>query len=274
MALLCILVSLLGALVVMLSESPLVVWLGLELNLFGLAPLLGVFIMRYYFVQMLGSLSFLVGWALGSGGVLSIVGICVKLGLAPYFVWYLEALKVVSWISIFLLATVQKVYLYTLLSGGWVVWAAVIVTVLCCLIYGTGEYGDWGDFRWGIGLLSLLDACVGVPLFYLGVWPFLWYFVVYSLSFGCVLVGTCIGSSVLVGAALLSLMGFPLTPLFYFKVSLLSVFLAGGAGGVLLAVCLVVQFLWYFIFFLRAGGWGVVYGGVVMWSVWLVGVCI
>ena len=117
---------LLGILISIASNKVFLVWLGLELKMFGVIPFLSsrpsqtkktlLLASReikvsfyYFFVQVVGSLLFRWGFVLGDCITISIIGLLIKLGAAPFFWWVPSLFSRLDWIRIGLLGTIQKI---------------------------------------------------------------------------------------------------------------------------------------------------------------------
>nr|YP_009353875.1 NADH dehydrogenase subunit 2 [Tropidomya abbreviata]AQZ26174.1 NADH dehydrogenase subunit 2 [Tropidomya abbreviata] len=114
-----------GAMISVSSAHWLGVWLGMELNLFGMIPLLigkgqGQEIeaaIKYYFIQSVGSCFIIIGLLLNNlclsiflmEKLFFMVGLVMKLGIVPFYFWVPSVMEKVSWISCFLLCSIQKV---------------------------------------------------------------------------------------------------------------------------------------------------------------------
>jgi hypothetical protein len=112
-----------GVLVRLFSSNPLGVWIGLELNLFSILPLLislGKKGLTYFVAQTIGTLLFLAGKSLRFLYWASAFGFCVKLGVLPYYMWFVEVIQESSWAKLWILRTIQKFHLIILLSRGYV----------------------------------------------------------------------------------------------------------------------------------------------------------
>nr|AVP74427.1 NADH dehydrogenase subunit 2 [Imogine stellae] len=110
----------------LVSNNIFLVWLGLELNMFGIIPLLNsspnqtnniLFLTTgeinvsffYFFVQVIGSLFFAWGSILGGWFIISMIGLIIKIGAAPFFWWVPPVITRLDWFSIGIISTIQKV---------------------------------------------------------------------------------------------------------------------------------------------------------------------
>nr|BEU28626.1 NADH dehydrogenase subunit 2 [Planocera cf. pellucida MK-2019C]BEU28650.1 NADH dehydrogenase subunit 2 [Planocera cf. pellucida MK-2019C] len=115
-----------GLVIALLSNNIFLVWLGLEINMFGIIPFLNsnpnhtnniLFLnisevnvsFFYFFVQVIGSLFFAWGSILGDWYIISIVGLILKIGAAPFFWWVPAIIPRLDWVSIGVISTIQKI---------------------------------------------------------------------------------------------------------------------------------------------------------------------
>ena len=104
----------LGTIIRLSGANWVVVWLGLELNLFSFLPFLAdekrqqgaERVCKYFMVQVIGSLIFLFGVAIWHG--LRFLGLLVKAGRAPVHFWFPAVVSGVSWARGLVLITWQK----------------------------------------------------------------------------------------------------------------------------------------------------------------------
>jgi len=68
----------------------------------------------YFFVQTLGSLLIICGFVFAERNV-SLVGILIKLGIFPFFIWVPQVLNSLKWFGFFILLVVKKVPLFFLI---------------------------------------------------------------------------------------------------------------------------------------------------------------
>lgn len=103
-----------------------IIWLGLELNMFGIIPFLKskgektkkiIFLSNseinvrffYFFVQVIGRLFFAWGSIMGNWYVIRIIGLIIKIGIVPFFWWVPPLFSRLDWVSIGLIRTIQKI---------------------------------------------------------------------------------------------------------------------------------------------------------------------
>ena len=106
-----------GLILCILSENLFLIWIALELNMFGVIPLIcnrnekkrkeTRVPFYYFFVQVVGRLCFFVGRSLGYYWF-GAVGLLIKLGLPPFCQWVPPIIARLDWFSIGLLRGVQK----------------------------------------------------------------------------------------------------------------------------------------------------------------------
>lgn len=141
------------------------VWVGLEVNLFSVIPLLfgggssfeAGSSVKYYLVQAVGSVSVLVGvianivyiglvyvegrLIVEVGFLLVLTGLIVKMGLVPFHFWIPSVMIGLSWESCFVLSVWQKIALLFVLIGivdGFLSIRFMVVGCLGSLVGGLG----------------------------------------------------------------------------------------------------------------------------------------
>lgn len=113
----------LGVLISINANNPLLVWLGLEINLISFLPLLlesnssirSSNIIKYFLIQTITSLVVLfliIPFSLSMASKLIdrtfIIALFIKLGIPPYHFWLPSVIQSASWTNCFILSTVQK----------------------------------------------------------------------------------------------------------------------------------------------------------------------
>lgn len=103
-----------------------IIWLGLELKMFGVIPLLNfnvetkgntIFLNNkeinvsffYFLVQVIGRLFFAWGAILRDWYIIRRVGLIIKIGVPPFFFWVPPLISRLDWFSIGLLRRIQKI---------------------------------------------------------------------------------------------------------------------------------------------------------------------
>nr|YP_010418336.1 NADH dehydrogenase subunit 2 [Cuspidaria undata]USF19205.1 NADH dehydrogenase subunit 2 [Cuspidaria undata] len=118
------LVMILGIVFSVSSVHWLGIWLGMEINLFGILPIIMgrrqsseiEATIKYYFIQALGSSVLMVGLVMNNflfgsemfGSMFLLSGLFIKLGVVPFYFWVPSVMNSVSWFCCFLLSTFQK----------------------------------------------------------------------------------------------------------------------------------------------------------------------
>nr|YP_001974532.1 NADH dehydrogenase subunit 2 [Metaperipatus inae]ABQ95563.1 NADH dehydrogenase subunit 2 [Metaperipatus inae] len=112
------------------------IWIAMELNLLSFIPLLSTPYnilynegsMKYFLIQVFGSIILLMGWLSGSlmffnvmygdefSNLLFYVSLILKMGAAPFHFWFPLVLESLSWMNSFLMMTWQKLGPLMLLS--------------------------------------------------------------------------------------------------------------------------------------------------------------
>ena len=115
-----------GILLSVLRNNIFLVWVGLELNMFGIIPFINsnptqtkniLFLntgevsspFYYFLVQVIGSLFFAWGFILRDWVTIRVIGLLIKLGVTPFFWWVPAIFSRLDWLSIGILRTLQKV---------------------------------------------------------------------------------------------------------------------------------------------------------------------
>lgn len=107
-----------GIFITIISRNIFIMWVGLEINMFGVIPLLKISFrdkrpgykvsFYYFFVQVIGSILFLWGVII-SWERLRIIGLLCKLGLVPFFWWVPPLYSRLRWFNIGILRVIQKI---------------------------------------------------------------------------------------------------------------------------------------------------------------------
>lgn len=112
-----------SVLLVLSSPSLLVSWVGLELNTIAFLPLIVIekskisreASIKYFLTQTLASVLIIAGGVslflniVYLSRVLVVIGLCIKLGAAPFHSWVLSVAECVGWGALYVLLTVQKI---------------------------------------------------------------------------------------------------------------------------------------------------------------------
>nr|YP_009918948.1 NADH dehydrogenase subunit 2 [Eubranchipus grubii]QMP96528.1 NADH dehydrogenase subunit 2 [Eubranchipus grubii] len=102
----------LSYMMMMSTESWLGLWLALELNALSFIPILickdKEMSLKYFLIQSLGSLFFLSGILNPLLHNVMICGLLLKIGVAPLHLWVPAVTSNMTWVSLFLLLTFQK----------------------------------------------------------------------------------------------------------------------------------------------------------------------
>ena len=110
--------SLVGMFLVISGDNWFVIWVGFELTLFSFLPLFTggsmMFegIIKYFLTQAGGSRIFVLSFLLADGylsGKMVALGMLIKLGLFPFYIWVPLVIRTITWYGCALLLTVQKV---------------------------------------------------------------------------------------------------------------------------------------------------------------------
>ena len=114
---------LLGVIIAINATNPLLIWIGLEINLISFLPLMlesdsnisSSNIIKYFLIQTITSLIILfsiIGFNLKFSPLrinrLFLISLFVKIGLPPYHFWLPSVIQSISWINCLILSTVQK----------------------------------------------------------------------------------------------------------------------------------------------------------------------
>jgi len=108
--------------IAILSPNWILIWITIELNLLCFIPIIissskfqeTEAIVKYFLIQALGSRILLMTriflWTATNIRILTILilSLIIKIGLAPFHIWYPSVMSSISWINCFLLSSVQK----------------------------------------------------------------------------------------------------------------------------------------------------------------------
>nr|YP_010713294.1 NADH dehydrogenase subunit 2 [Scorpiops jendeki]WDA95731.1 NADH dehydrogenase subunit 2 [Scorpiops jendeki] len=142
-----------GSFVAINSSSWFVAWLGLEVNLLSILPFMSSektkgsseSCVKYFLIQSMSSLLILLSsiFILPTFFLSSIdfifIGLCIKLGVAPFHFWFPIVMEGLNWFNCTLLMTWQKLAPLFLMSF---VDLIVLVVILTCLV---GSFGGFGQ---------------------------------------------------------------------------------------------------------------------------------
>lgn len=111
-------IILLGIIIRISGRSIFIIFLGMEIKMFGIIPFIllnkedkskMVNTSIYYFlVQVFGRLTFLWGNII-KFYLIGVLGLCLKMGISPFFWWVPSIFKRLDWFSIIIIGTIQKV---------------------------------------------------------------------------------------------------------------------------------------------------------------------
>ena len=215
------------------------VWIGLELNMFSFLPLLlkgGKSALLYFIVQALGTVFLLIGFIKPNFGFFLLLGLGLKLGLIPLYIWVLAIVKEIRWDKVWLILIVQKFHLLLLLTYVPAQGARglLFLVLFTCLIVGLHLLllllGFIGKRRKKpkeiLALASILDSCLLIWLFQVKRGFALVYFGVYGFLLFCLCKTWQQGFKNRVGACkfilvLANIRGFPPFISFFMKAGLL-----------------------------------------------------
>ena len=122
----------LRVIIVASSPSILISWVGLELNTITFIPLILIIsgqqesksAVTYFLTQTLASVLFLVGALLNFtplstslAAPIILAGLFIKIGAAPFHIWIPQVVEGITWATLFLLFTVQKINPFLILSS-------------------------------------------------------------------------------------------------------------------------------------------------------------
>nr|YP_010579416.1 NADH dehydrogenase subunit 2 [Leptestheria dahalacensis]UNY33472.1 NADH dehydrogenase subunit 2 [Leptestheria dahalacensis] len=140
---LCLSCLFLSVMIVISSTSWYTAWVGLELNLLSFLPLIltskmnlsfSEASMKYFLVQALSSVLLLFGSLMSSYSAYALVlvffALMLKLAAAPFHFWVISIVEMMSWTSVFLLFTIQKIAPLVLLFSTFVVYETSLLALL------------------------------------------------------------------------------------------------------------------------------------------------
>lgn len=154
----------LGTFLTLRSSSWFVVWIGLEMNIIGFIPLVGVSgmvrsesIFKYFLIQVVGSIMlFLVGlvgrFHFGYGifgydlflrGWAIIFIMALRAGARPFHHWFVSVREGLDWVRLRVLITWQKLIpLGLVFESGWSAISVVIIGVFRVVVGGLGGFNE------------------------------------------------------------------------------------------------------------------------------------
>ena len=156
------------------SSHLLIIWISLELNIISFIPILASSSwfqeseasLKYFLFQALGSSLLLIGIVHNIFALLSLLGLIVKLGAAPFHFWFPSIIKRLPWPTARLLMTWQKIAPLVLImsSFGSNVLFLSVIGVLGSIVGGFGgiaqsqfrpllAYSSIGHIGWIIALI-------------------------------------------------------------------------------------------------------------------------
>nr|ALI86973.1 NADH dehydrogenase subunit 3 [Heterometrus longimanus] len=190
----------LGSLVAINASSWLVAWVGLEVNLLSILPVMAVestsgaaeSCLKYFLVQSMASLIILISSVFVFTSVLFMsvsfifIGLSIKLGVAPFHYWFPMVLEGLGWWSCLLLMTWQKLAPLFLLSFVKMLFVLVMLTSLVGALGGFGQtsirkilaFSSVNHVGW---MMAGLLCGVWVGMVYFGIYFFLSVLIVISL---------------------------------------------------------------------------------------------
>lgn len=113
-----------GVAISLVSNKVFLVWVGLEVNMFGIIPFLNsnntkntLLLTRseikasffYFLVQVIGRLLFAWGRILREWYIIRVIGLIIKIGTVPFIWWVPSIICRLDWISIGIIRTIQKI---------------------------------------------------------------------------------------------------------------------------------------------------------------------
>nr|ADA69766.1 NADH dehydrogenase subunit 2 [Eurydice pulchra] len=273
-----------GGWLALTSVTWLGVWVGLELNLLSFLPLMVLVEgsgpeggLKYFLTQACASLVLLCSIMFGgqAGVVLSVLALIMKAGGAPLHFWFPMVVESLSWGTLFMLMTVQKLIPLALLSY---LYSPALFTLFWASVFGCAVVGALGGINethsrkllsfssinhlgWmlmamvsgGLGWVTYFTLYFGVLLSVIGV-----------LSVGGIFhLGQSKGLGWDLGVSLLSLGGLP--PLLGFVPKWLVIQSAVGSYAILVLIASSVVTLFYYIRLFSGSAGGLQKG----WATWL-----
>lgn len=161
---------------------------------------------------------------------MGIIGLGVKLGVVPYYQWYVDILYSVGWDLFVVLAVIQKIHVLVLVSSGIYMFRGTsvllgLLTIIMCSLHLAVEVVG-GSKKSILALASVVDTGVLLVVLRKRVLMALVYFLFYGRLLLVVSLRLSINrgrsiSSLAVVLSLLGLRGFPPFLGFYVKVNLL-----------------------------------------------------
>nr|UPX89015.1 NADH dehydrogenase subunit 2 [Xyloredo sp. E88]UPX89027.1 NADH dehydrogenase subunit 2 [Xyloredo sp. E89] len=195
---------LVGLILVLISSGLVGVWVGLECGFLGVVSILSgdsiqenESCMKYFVFQSIGSgVLFLVFILFGGGSGLFycwgflFLGVCLKLGLFPFYFWVPSVLSLCSWFGCFVVSVWQKVGPFWFLSScGVSYFLGHILEALACITGLIGAVGGLGilHYRMLLGYSSLIHTSWMVLMSMVSGMGVLLYLFIYGVVLGALM---------------------------------------------------------------------------------------
>lgn len=190
----------LGTFLCLRGNNLFIIWLGFELNMFSIVPLLvkderKIFVVSkteigvgfyYFIVQVFGRILFAWGSILGKARILGTLGLLMKFGFLPFFWWVPAVFSRLNWFWIFVLSVLQKIpslfvlrYSFDLNSG--------IVYFICLLTLITrvfGMYKKYYNLKKLIGWSSVRNGVIMILIYNYSFFYLLVFYCLYVIVLG------------------------------------------------------------------------------------------
>lgn len=179
-------------------------WIALELSLFRSIPLLNLknsinnklyskainksILTQIYFVfQRIGRVIILWGLIYKNKRVLLILGLLIKIGLLPFFWWFIFIIQFLNWIKIYIFSILNKFILIRVLSFFYVKFNILVnLLILRAALRIIGLIFKIKNIKLIFGWRSILDSSFLILLSSISFKYFLGYFLGYSVIMGLI----------------------------------------------------------------------------------------
>nr|UPL65390.1 NADH dehydrogenase subunit 2 [Parathyginus sp.] len=179
--------TIISTMITISSNNWLGMWMGLEMNLMSFIPLISKSknmkssqaMMIYFLTQSIGSIILLLAVLMSSmitispmiynnlASILIIMSLLLKMGAAPFHMWFPEMMSKMNWKECYLLSTWQKVapmiVMNNIYSNNWIIYTAIILSTMIGAVGGLNQtslrkimaYSSINHMGWMIAMLSM-----------------------------------------------------------------------------------------------------------------------
>nr|YP_010577094.1 NADH dehydrogenase subunit 2 [Amphitretus pelagicus]UZN92540.1 NADH dehydrogenase subunit 2 [Amphitretus pelagicus] len=198
-----IMMMMMGTIMSLSSPHWLMMWMGLELNLMGILPLMNIksnnleieSSMKYFIIQSLSSSLFIMStifmffnsatmYSMFNNNLFStimIISLLIKMGTAPFHMWLTSMCKYMSWMTLFLILTWQKLgplFMLSFINTNLII---IIIMSLFSTILGSIQMINQSNLQLIMTYSSISHLGWMLPASYMNNLIMLIYLIIYSL---------------------------------------------------------------------------------------------